>query len=273
MTALLIGLIILPSLFFSPLLLILALAVILLFCAHEFYLMHSKFHGKNGEMRDGKFLLPMTLGILLFTLSAIGSYYGAAWGIIWKIPIVLFAFLLTIVLALNLKKKKPSFLLALPYHLSLFFYPVLLLSSLGLLLFDGGAELQSEFLLLLFLCTWAGDIGAYLFGRAVGKRALVPEISPGKTREGATGGILLSVVTAGIVAHFLEFNIIEGLLLGIACGIWTILGDLTESKMKRAVGIKDSGVLLKGHGGFLDRFDGFLFNIPIAGLIYLLFSI
>ncbi|GGE25236.1 phosphatidate cytidylyltransferase [Marinithermofilum abyssi] len=119
--------------------------------------------------------------------------------------------------------------------------------------------------------TWANDTGAYFIGRKWGKRKLWPAVSPNKTREGSLGGLLLSLVVSwGLLAFFPQLGewwTVTGLALLI--GVAGQLGDLVESAIKRTTGVKDSGSLLPGHGGILDRFDSLLFVFPILHIIHL----
>jgi phosphatidate cytidylyltransferase len=118
---------------------------------------------------------------------------------------------------------------------------------------------------LTFLCIWAADIGAYIFGRFFGKTPL-SDISPKKTVEGAVFGITASVVVALAGASYLHLPkfMITGVALGLVIGIASLLGDLTESMLKRDAGVKDSGQLIPGHGGILDRTDSYIFTAPLV---------
>ncbi len=118
----------------------------------------------------------------------------------------------------------------------------------------------------LVLLTVAADVGAYFAGRAFGKHKLAPRVSPGKTWEGAAGGLLLVALVAwGGAAHF---GLPPAAVLPYAClvGIFSVVGDLTESMFKRSAGLKDSGTLLPGHGGLLDRIDSVTAAAPLYAL-------
>ena len=119
--------------------------------------------------------------------------------------------------------------------------------------------------LLAFGCIWAADIGAYIFGKCFGRTRL-SDISPKKTVEGAIFGVLGSIVVAILGSWSLQWPGFPwpGLILGLLIGIASLLGDLTESLMKRDAGVKDSGQLIPGHGGILDRADSYVFNAPLV---------
>ena len=113
---------------------------------------------------------------------------------------------------------------------------------------------------------WATDIGAYQFGRSFGKHKLWPVISPNKTWEGSIGGTLSALVCAAIYLHFFPVGYAHFtymILITLVFSISGQLGDLVESGYKRYYGVKDSGKILPGHGGILDRFDSLLFVLPM----------
>ena len=123
-------------------------------------------------------------------------------------------------------------------------------------------------LLLLFLVIWAGDISAYLVGRTLGRRLLIPRISPKKTVEGAVGGLAGSLLVAWLFTHW-WWQTAELKTVMLLAGLVALsgqVGDLVESALKRGANLKDSGSLLPGHGGMLDRIDSLLFGAPILWL-------
>jgi len=119
-------------------------------------------------------------------------------------------------------------------------------------------------LFLVIAACWAGDTAAYAIGRAFGRHKLCPDISPGKTVEGAAAALVASVVAAAALGRWFGLSLTYGVILGVMLGVAGQLGDLSKSIMKRQAGVKDSGAILPGHGGILDRFDSLLFSGPIA---------
>jgi phosphatidate cytidylyltransferase len=117
--------------------------------------------------------------------------------------------------------------------------------------------------LTLVLVVWGYDTGAYLTGRWLGRRQLVEHISPSKTVEGLAGGLVLATVAAGIGAYLIGLDPWHPLVIGPLVGLAAQAGDLAESMLKRAAGRKESGFLVPGHGGILDRVDSFMFAAPV----------
>lgn len=116
---------------------------------------------------------------------------------------------------------------------------------------------------------WAGDIAAIFAGRAFGKRLLAPKISPKKTVEGSVANLAAAVLAAWLLGRLLHLSDARSLGAGLAVGVLGQAGDLFESWLKRRAGVKDSGALLPGHGGVLDRIDSVLFAAPAVALILL----
>ena len=139
-------------------------------------------------------------------------------------------------------------------------FAALILTRLG----DAGLQ----WVALAFLTTFATDTGAYAVGKALGRRKLAPSVSPGKTWEGAAGGLLAATGAAAGLVHLLdgiESRVWPALALGLAIGVAAQAGDLLESKLKRMAGAKNSGRLIPGHGGLLDRLDSL---VPVFPLVY-----
>jgi len=122
-----------------------------------------------------------------------------------------------------------------------------------------------------FLLIWANDTGAYLSGMSFGKHKLMERISPKKTWEGFIGGVLLAVTVAWLLSGWLGVvDSMHWVMIALIISIAGTFGDLVESMLKRSNGVKDSGTILPGHGGFLDRFDSAVFSFP---LVYLFISV
>ena len=123
----------------------------------------------------------------------------------------------------------------------------------------------AEFVLVLMLLIWGADTGAYFSGRAWGRNRLSPAVSPGKSWEGVFGGLLVSVVVALVASYWLELSmslVLFGAIALIVSAV-SVMGDLIESLFKRITGIKDSGNILPGHGGILDRIDSLTTAAPV----------
>ncbi|MEZ4414194.1 MAG: phosphatidate cytidylyltransferase [Gemmatimonadota bacterium] len=146
------------------------------------------------------------------------------------------------------------------------------LSFAGLLRGLAGGEPLAGAALLIFplLVTWIGDTFAYFGGRAWGRHKLAPKVSPKKTVEGALAGLAGSAAAGGLFAGFAlqrwepAVSVGAAILIAVVLGAVGQIGDLAESVLKREAGVKDSGTLLPGHGGLLDRFDAIFFTVPVA---------
>lgn len=208
------------------------------------------------------------------------------------VPLVVYAFLL---LALGLRRE--SLAETLPGAAITYMVMPYIALPLALMIVQKTVDRNGELLLLyLMLIVWSGDIAAYYFGRALGKHKLAPRVSPGKTWEGAIASVCGSIIIALLLFHFtvpiqlllLRLHLWEGapltvpsavtlyltydgpflliVLFAICVNIAAQSGDLVESAMKRGAGVKDSGTLLPGHGGVLDRIDALLFALPVGWL-------
>lgn len=142
--------------------------------------------------------------------------------------------------------------------------------GLGFYYFIVAREEGLVYLIFALAVVWMTDSGAYFTGRKLGKRKLWPEISPNKTVEGFFGGIVFAIVAAVIMELIYPFAPSWPMLIGVAiiCSMFGQMGDLVESAIKRQYGVKDSGNLLPGHGGILDRFDSLLFVLPLLHFLH-----
>ena len=150
--------------------------------------------------------------------------------------------------------------LSLPSSMMLFMYREDLFGSMA------GPEL----IVLAFCLLWANDIFAYLTGKLLGKHKLFPRISPGKTIEGSLGGLVFTIIAVAVFGHYADWLPIPAAIgMAAIAVVFGTLGDLCESMLKRQAGVKDSGKLIPGHGGILDRFDSVMFSVPFI-FVYLL---
>lgn len=126
----------------------------------------------------------------------------------------------------------------------------------------------------LFVVVFAGDIGAYFVGRKIGGPKIAPVISPHKTWSGAYGGLCASALSGGLLCYYLfpQVPIVFFVLFSVLMGGFAQIGDFFESLMKRVAGVKDSGTIMPGHGGLLDRLDGILFAVPMIFLLALRYN-
>ena len=152
-----------------------------------------------------------------------------------------------------------SYLLGGPLYLGLF-----LAHAVALRDFGNGTELGRNWLLLAVLATFATDTGAFFVGRSLGRHSLAPNVSPNKTWEGAVGGFVLAVLAAVAVGMVFDLGVArwEQALVGGVVGVAAQLGDLLESKLKRISQVKDTGSIMPGHGGLLDRLDSLALAVP-----------
>ena len=210
--------------------------------------------------------------LLVQVLLAIGlptiAYFGHG-ALAWMVPLVALTIAVSLVAAMarpDLKGALADWAVSVAGAL----YVALLLSYfVALRQVDQGLL----WILMAFLCTWACDSAAYLVGRSVGKRKFSPRISPNKTWEGTIGGVIGATLAGLLAVPLLGLPVPWALLLGAAVSVAAISGDLAESLIKRQLGIKDSGTLIPGHGGVLDRVDSLLFAVPLVYYVMVVFGL
>lgn len=131
---------------------------------------------------------------------------------------------------------------------------------------------NSDILISIIVLIWTNDTFAYLVGKNFGRNKLFPSVSPKKTIEGFIGGLIFSVICGILLAKFFiqVKHIYFWIIIAVIVSIFSTLGDLIESKLKRVAGVKDSGIIMPGHGGILDRLDSIIFVIPFINLFYLI---
>ena len=129
-----------------------------------------------------------------------------------------------------------------------------------------------KILISIIILIWTNDTFAYLVGKNLGKNKLFPSVSPKKTIEGFIGGLIFTVIGGALLAHFyiMASNLYIWIVIASIVSVFSTLGDLIESKLKRVAGIKDTGNIMPGHGGILDRLDSIIFVIPFINLFYLI---
>ncbi len=240
----------------SPLLFFGFVAAIVLLASYEYFAMTSN-TGVEG--------FPIEGGVLSFLLL-LGFYSGTQF-------LLLFAALLSVILFATWFFRENNVKVA----LGLIAYTVLgvfYIAGLGgYFLLIHNLEGGSQMILFLLLLIWAGDTAAYYAGQNLGKHKLMPMVSPNKTVEGAIANVLGTLLAALIIKlwFFQEFSLTHCLIAAFICGIIGQFGDFSESLIKRNCRVKDSGSLIPGHGGFLDRIDSLLFAGPAFYCYYQLF--
>ena len=207
-------------------------------------------------------------GGLLFILSYIMCSKGLAFAYL-LLPLV---FILLIYISLLYSKDKEAYK-DFPHLINSIIYIALPFSMCNLIAFDSGT-FNGHVILSMMIILWSADVGAYLFGMTFGQKnghKLFPSISPKKSWEGYIGGLISSIAAGIIIAQLglLDLPVVYAIILALIINIFGTFGDLVESQLKRNHGRKDSGKIMPGHGGLLDRLDGALLAFPTA-IIYLL---
>lgn len=248
--------VIVGALFAGPLTFYILFALITLFCQLEFYDLAEK-NGANIQKTNG-----ITAGFVLFTLNfLIAANYLNDWGYMGLFPFIL------LILIREIYRKTHNPFINIAYTLSALIYPVLFMAVTSQLVFDTGMNTgyNHQIMLFLMILIWSNDTFAYTIGKNFGKHPLSQNISPQKSWEGLFGGLLFSLAAAIIIFYTTQqMRLTIWILLALVVSVAGTFGDLTESCLKRSAGVKESGKIIPGHGGLLDRFDSALFIFPLA---------
>ncbi len=213
-------------------------------------------------------------GALTFVLMFLTQGYGLDSK--WLVILPVCALVIPMVILFT---KQPGSYPKSPFLLSALLYIALPFAVTNLIVFDPlTGEFDAKVLLAVMLVIWASDVGAYMFGMALGQRygrKLFPSISPKKSWIGYWGGLFLALVCGWAVraVGLVDFPLAHCLIIAVIVNVTSTLGDLAESQLKRNFEVKDSGKIMPGHGGLLDRFDGALFAFPVAVLYIILFGL
>ncbi len=241
----------------------LLMAVVMVLSLREFYAITAH---QRADSKVARWYLPLIVlaSLAVYAAAFADSYFPAMVdGIRFTLllPALFFVFF-----SLELFSQSKDTFRNIGHHITAFAYLVLPFTLLMYLTNTGG-EYTWRPVLAIILLIWANDSCAYLVGRQLGKTKLIPRISPGKTIEGNAGGAV-GCAAAAIGLYYLipvpGWQIYDWVVVAILTSIFATVGDLVESMLKRNLGIKDTGTLLPGHGGILDRFDAFYFTVPFV---------
>ena len=221
----------------------------------------------NRMCSAGDSLVPLTFGALWTALLVISGQLTSRWDD-GSLPLLCYAVLgagMVVVMPWLLwRGSGEPFMVRVRLASGPIYLGFLLAHALALRQFGDGSDTGRDWLLFALLCTFATDSSAFLVGRLLGRHLMAPSISPGKTWEGAAGGLLGSLVVGASLAALLGLPLGEAVGLAVAVGMVGQLGDLAESRLKRVVEVKDTSTLLPGHGGVLDRLDSIVFTMPVV---------
>jgi phosphatidate cytidylyltransferase len=236
--------------------------IVLIFALDEYYKMVKKLKIKTPEN------WATGAGVFVFVLFMLYKNDIIPSQILFIIPLVFIGFMIDQMMS---SQRSPLTNLAVTSFAFIYVvFPIISLYLIGFYdKFTWSQTFNHELLLGFFILVWASDTGAYLAGNAFGKHKLFERISPKKTIEGSIGGMLLTMILAYFMADFFsQISRLDWIVVAILVVVFGTFGDLFESLLKRNAEIKDSGKIIPGHGGMLDRFDSILFAAP-AVFIYL----
>lgn len=261
-TAVIFVVIMLAGLFTGPYTFSLLFFLITAACLWEFLTMTLDLHTRRDKYRKVFGLILGLSPIVLTTILQVGRIEEPATFI--QVSSLLFSPLVFTIFIYELYSKSKEPFVNISFMILGLFYIGIPFALLDFIAFDG-EMFYYRVVLGILLLTWVNDTGAYLVGSMIGKTPLFPSVSPNKTWEGSIGGVVTTLIFGGLLGlFFTEIALQHWIVLAVIVAIFGSLGDLVESMLKRSVGVKDSGNLLPGHGGVLDRFDAFIFVVPFA---------
>ena len=218
-----------------------------------------------GLIKKSKTIQPLRFWGLLTNLSAIILLGLVILNIVQEKFLVIPLLMLFSTFVFELYRKKNHPFINISYTIIPVLYIVIPFAMLFHLGYYNSNDYSFQIILGFLFLLWTSDTGAYLSGRFFGKHKLFERISPKKTWEGTIGGTLLTIAVAYVLSiYFTNLTLTNWIVVGILTALFGGLGDLVESMLKRSLNIKDSGNILPGHGGILDRFDGLLIGIPFV---------
>lgn len=262
-------LLVLAGIWFGPYSFVAAFGLITVLCLYEFYQLVNKL--PSVSVRP---LINCAGGLYLF----VAGYLHLSSGIpvvVLALPYVLYILSLFIV-GLYLKKENPAHCWAYSFLGQVYIaIPLCTLNMLCFLPDQFGQVVYSPVLLLaLFVFIWINDTGAYLVGVTFGKHRLFERISPKKSWEGFFGGAVFAVSSSLLFARFVpDISLLYWICMAVVVVVFATWGDLVESLFKRTIGVKDSGKMIPGHGGILDRLDSAIFAAPAMAVTYYLLNV
>lgn len=243
------------------------MALITAFCSNEYIDITSGIRDDRPKFRHFYRFGLITVNVMAFLITASMMTWKLDAKFMVAIPMLLFIFF---IVELYTKSEKP--LVNIAVNMGGFVYIGIPFALLNFVVFYLGSY-ASGILIGILVLVWIYDSAAYVFGNLFGSRPLFKRISPNKTIEGSIGGLLvLTAVGFGLGYVFPAFSYFQWAVVSWIVAYFSAIGDLVESMIKRSLNIKDTGDILPGHGGFLDRFDAFIFVIPFISFFIICFG-
>jgi phosphatidate cytidylyltransferase len=258
-TALIGGALVITAILYSEFTFVLLVFLLAMLAVHEFYKLAALNHIKPDKV------LGFAIVVLLFMPLILKSGFGLSYN---SFPFLIVLPFVVFIKELYSKTEQPFTNIA--YTFLGIIYLVVPFFIFYLLSFEGNENYEPRVILGYLFLLWASDTGAYFAGKSFGKRKLFERHSPKKTWEGSIGGTLLALLVSWILSQtYTFFSLTDWIAIAVIIVVTGTLGDLVESMFKRSLHIKESGQLLPGHGGVLDRFDGLFISVPFVFFYFL----